>query len=184
VELRCGDPYTLDGFAAFNRVYYDVLAGMGLLVDGANPVARTNVAPALDPPDEQVLFAFSYVAPGPEDGVQTFVISGAGELRSGTVERAGIVRRGEQSPEAMGEKAACVAGAIGDRLEGLGCEWAQVTCVNVYTVYHLQACVERHLQDAMPPVRAAGVHWYPARPPVREIDFEMDARGVGDEVWI
>ena len=63
VELRSPRPYTFEGFAEFNAGYARVLEGWGLFVDGVNPVARTNVAPEVDPPSEPVLYGFSYARP-------------------------------------------------------------------------------------------------------------------------
>jgi len=39
----------------------------GLLVEGHNPVARTHVAPEVQPPVEPVLYAFSFTAPAGRD---------------------------------------------------------------------------------------------------------------------
>src|SRR5438874_5767589 len=50
VALRSPTPFTFEGFAEFNAEYREVLAAWGLLVDGANPIARTNVAPVVGPP--------------------------------------------------------------------------------------------------------------------------------------
>ncbi|MGH2459068.1 MAG: 2-amino-5-chloromuconate deaminase CnbZ, partial [Chloroflexota bacterium] len=66
VELRAPRPYTPDrwtGPGSFNQGYIDLLKSWGLFVGAENPVARTNVAPGLNPPSEQVLFAFSYTIP-------------------------------------------------------------------------------------------------------------------------
>ena len=184
IELRCSDAYTIEGFASFNKGYHGILDELGLLIDGLNPVARTNVSPAFRPPSEQTLYGFSYVAEAEGGGDATFVVSGAGELRTAEVAGEAIVRRGECSPEAMLEKAACVVDAMSARLEGLECRWDAVSQVNVYTVHHVQNCVEKVLRQAVPPVGRLGVHWYPARPPVKEIEFEMDVRGVRKEIWV
>lgn len=60
IELRSPRPFTFQGFADFNVRYVDILRRWDLLQDGLNPVARTNVAPELDPPTEPSLFAFSF----------------------------------------------------------------------------------------------------------------------------
>ena len=72
VELRCPEPFSIDGFIAFNQQYRSLLEDWDMLVDGANPVARTNVAPVEDPPSESVVYGFSYTEPsdtGPSDDV-------------------------------------------------------------------------------------------------------------------
>ena len=58
IELRSPRPFTFSGFAEFNAGYSKVLEDWGLFVDGINPVARTNVAPEVDPPSEPGLFGF------------------------------------------------------------------------------------------------------------------------------
>ncbi len=184
IELRCPEPYSIEGFAAFNDIYYACLEEKGLLVDGLNPIARTNVAPVLTRPPEQHLHAFSYVTPSEGMTGRTFVVSGAGELRSMQVAGDAIVRRGENSREALVEKASCVAEAMRTRLDGLGCCWEDVTRVNVYTDHHAQVCIDEVLQETIQSVRRLGVNLLAARPPVADILFEMDMRGVRQEVWI
>jgi hypothetical protein len=64
-ELRSPAPFTEEGFVAFNREYVKTLERWGIYRDGANPVARTNVCPAVAPPASPSLHAFSYTAPRP-----------------------------------------------------------------------------------------------------------------------
>ncbi|HEV8097282.1 MAG TPA: hypothetical protein VGP71_16250, partial [Burkholderiales bacterium] len=59
-ELRSPKPFTFEGFAEFNRGYVAVLGEWGLFRDSVNPVARSNVAPVIDPPREPCFHAFSY----------------------------------------------------------------------------------------------------------------------------
>ena len=47
----------------FNAGYARILESWGLFVGGVNPVARTNIAPEVDPPTEPVLYGFSYSRP-------------------------------------------------------------------------------------------------------------------------
>src|SRR5687767_4935164 len=56
IALRSPKPFTFDGFAEFNAGYRAVLDSWGLLVDGANPIARTNVAPLVGAPAEPSLY--------------------------------------------------------------------------------------------------------------------------------
>lgn len=83
IELRSPEPFTRAGFVAFNTGYRALLGDWNLLIDGQNPIARTNVAPRWQPPAEPSLFAFSYTAPVDRDIGTTFVVAGAGELRGG-----------------------------------------------------------------------------------------------------
>ena len=51
VELRSPTPLSIDGFREFNRAYAHVLRGWGLVEAEQNAVARSNVAPIIDPPE-------------------------------------------------------------------------------------------------------------------------------------
>ena len=50
VQLRSPAPFSFDGFADFNGIYRRFLIEWDLLVDGVNPLARTNVAPEVGAP--------------------------------------------------------------------------------------------------------------------------------------
>jgi len=83
IELRSPEPFSFDGFDEFNKGYLNILAEWGLLFDGYNPIARTNIAPAIGAPKEPSLYALSYTIPAENNNFNTFVISGGGELREG-----------------------------------------------------------------------------------------------------
>ena len=55
----------------------------GLLQDGLNPIARTNVAPELGPRNEPCLFGFFYTVVSAA-AKPSFVVAGAGELPEGS----------------------------------------------------------------------------------------------------
>ncbi len=59
-ELRSPAPFTEEGFKAFNEIYIKTLIEWGVMKDGVNPVARSNVCPKLDPPAEPGFHAFSF----------------------------------------------------------------------------------------------------------------------------
>jgi hypothetical protein len=181
VELRLPAPLPFDGFAQFNAGYRALLADWKLLVGDANPVARTNVAPVVRPPAEPSLHGFAYTVPGAA-ARPTFVVAGAGELRPGAMEAAGIVRRGEHTAEAMREKAALVMGVMDARRRALGGGWADVTAIDVYTPWPIHPFLADAILDPAGPAAAHGVHWFLSRPPIEGLDFEMDMRGVEREV--
>lgn len=182
VELRSPAPFTLEGFIQFNRGYRAILEDWDLMVDGVNPVARTNVAPEVGPPEEPALHAFSCTVPSEdEDGTPTFVVAGAGEVREGRLDLASIVREGETSVEALTEKAAYVMERMSERLSGLGVSWADATAVDVYTVHNLFPFLRSHILSLAPGAARHGVRWSFARPPIVGIEFEMDVRGVRSE---
>ena len=90
----------------------------------------------------------------------------------------GIIRPSDTSPAAMREKAAYVAQVMGERLAGLGGTWDLIDAVDVYTIYPLAEILEEILLPTMGAARRRGVCWHYARPPVSDIDFEMDLHGV------
>ena len=94
IQLRSPAPFTMEGFIDFNRGYCEVLQEWGLYVDELNPLARTNVAPLVEPPDVPMLYGFSYVLPCENAAHPTFIIAGAGELLESALNSEGIVRRG------------------------------------------------------------------------------------------
>lgn len=178
VELRSPAPFTFAGFAAFNGEYQARLADWGLLVDGVNPIARTNVAPAINPPAQPSLYAFSYTAPTTHN-LPTFIVAGAGDLRDqADLSPDAIVRPGETTSDAMQEKAAAVLAVMKDRLFGLGMAWADVSGVGVYTVQPLHPLVESTLAPSLHEAIGCGIHWHYSRPPIAGLEFEMDLRGV------
>jgi hypothetical protein len=182
VELRSPQPFTFDGFAGFNAGYARLLEGWGLFVGGVNPVARTNVAPEVDPPAEPVLYGFSYTRPCDPSLPPTFVVAGAGELPEGVLSPEAIVRGGETSAEAIAAKADFVLDLMGARLHGLGAGWPEVTAIDVYTVHPIDRLLPEVMLRRVGPAAAHGVRWFYSRPPIVGIEFEMDVRGVRAEV--
>lgn len=180
VELRCPQPYTMEGFIDFNNQYRRLLNAWDMMVDGLNPVARTNVAPVCDPPSEAMLFAFSY-ARSSDLSRPTFVVAGGGELPDGELAERRIVRVGETSPDAMIEKAECVAQIMNSRLQALGGSSELLTVLDVYTAHPLRPLLESALVSRLPAIATRGVHWFYSRPPIVDIEFEMDMRGVVHE---
>lgn len=176
VELRSPRPFTFQGFQDFNQHYVSILRRWDLLLDGVNPVARTNVAPHLLAPAEPSVYGFSFTVAG-EDAPTSFVIAGAGELPEGSLDPHDVVRRGETSTNAMGEKARFVIGLMSSRLAGLEVSWKQVTATQVYTVHDIHPFLETEILTGMREAASLGIHWHYARPPIESIEFEMDLRG-------
>lgn len=181
ISLRSPAPLTFDGFAEFNAGYRALLQSWKLLVDDDNPIARTNVAPVVAAPREPSLYAFAYTAPGVTPR-PTFVVAGSGEVDELVAER--IIRRGETSTDAMRAKAVFVMDVMQARLRALGADWPDVSAIDVYTARP----IEPFLADAvLAPAGAAAVHgvrWFPSRPPIVGLEFEMDLRGVAREIWL
>lgn len=179
-ELRSPAPFTEAGFAAFNRIYFGVLEEWGVVVDGQNPVARSNVCPEIAPPPEPSFHAFSYTMADPQ-AAPSFVVAGSGEAREGGANYAdSIVAPGDTSPAGMAAKARFVLGEMERRMAALGFTWADTTDVQAYTVFDFSALF-------LPEMTARGaarhgITWHPCRPPVVGLDFEMDCRGLAREI--
>jgi hypothetical protein len=176
-ELRSPAPFTEAGFVAFNRVYVGTLERWGIFRNDENPVARSNVCPAIAPPAEPCFEAFSYTVPANGASGPSFVIAGSGEAPEGPGsynER--IIRLGDTSPEAMREKAQYVLGAMETRMGALGVGWADATATQVYTVEDIHTFLADEIVSRG--AARAGVTWYYARPPVQGLAYEMDVRGV------
>ena len=184
VELRCPAPFTIEGFTDFNRTYCEILKKWDLYVLDMNPIARTNVAPLFSPPQEVSLHAFSYTIPQ-EGGqtISTLVIAGGGEFREGVLENEAIIRFGETEPDAILEKASYVMKVMEERLHGLGARWDLLNTVGVYTVHSLDGVAEDVILSRLGPARRHGLQWHHTRPPVKNIEFEMDMRGVRQELF-
>lgn len=178
-ELRSPAPFTEAGFTAFNRAYAAVLAEWGVLRDGHNPVARSNVCPELAPPAEPGFHAFCYTMPDP-GAAPSFVVAGSGETLEGQANyRDHIVAPGDTSAAGMRAKARWVLGEMERRMAALDTGWGMVTGVQVYTVHDIHPFLAEEVVR-----RGAARHgltWQFCRPPVQGLDFEMDCRGLALE---
>lgn len=178
-ELRSPAPFTEAGFAAFNRVYGGVLTEWGLFRDGLNPVARSNVCPEIAPPAEPCFHAFVYTVPD-ASAAPSFAVAGSGEAQEGKGNyRDNTVALGDLSPAGMRTKARWVLGEMERRMGVLGANWAGTTGVQVYTVHDIHP----FLADELVTRGAArhGATWQFCRPPVVDLEYEMDCRGVWRE---
>jgi hypothetical protein len=178
-ELRSPAPFTEQGFRAFNEIYVVTLEKWRLFDGKVNPVARSNVCPEIDPPEEPSFHAFSFTVTV-DHAAPSFVIAGSAEAREGSgsySER--IIRHGETTADAMREKARHVLGEMESRLATLRLSWADTTATQVYTVQDLHP----FLADEIVRRGAArsGLTWHYARPPVRGLEYEMDCRGISRE---
>ncbi len=183
IELRIPGAFTFDGFAKFNEGYRSLLAEWDILLGDDNPIPRTNVAPIIAEPAEPSLYAFAYTVAGTTPA-PTFIVAGAGEMRDRTQGADGIVRRGDTSADAMREKARFVMGIMQDRLSALGGDWSRVTAIDVYTAESIHGFL---VEDLLRPAGAAAIHgvrWFPSRPPIQGLEFELDLRGVARELVI
>jgi hypothetical protein len=178
-ELRSPAPFTEQGFRAFNQIYAGTLRRWGVMQGDVNPVARSNVCPEVDPPAEPSFHAFCFTVAA-QGTVPTFVVAGSGEAVEGKANyRDHTVRYGETSPDAIAEKARFVLGEMERRLGLLGFGWADTTATQVYTVHDLHPFLADEVVRRG--AARAGLTWHYARPPVRDLEYEMDCRGIAKE---
>jgi hypothetical protein len=177
-ELRSPAPLSMPGFRAFNEVYVEVLKRWNLFRDGLNPVARSNLAPHFAPPAEPCFYAFCYTVPANNAGT-SFVVAGSGEWPEGGKFPEDIVARGDSSPAGLQQKARFVLGEMQDRLSGLGASWREATAIQVYTVHDIHPILSGEILPRAG--NGAGLTWHYCRPPIEELEYEMDVRGVAVE---
>jgi len=181
-ELRSPAAFTDDGFLKFNQQYVKTLAEWGLFDGTANPVARSNVCPEIDPPSEPSFYAFSFTRPS-QSKTPSFVIAGSAEAREGGATYSKrTVRYRDLSPDGLKEKVGFVVGAMEGRIGELGFGWKDVTAVQAYTVHDFHPVFAEMLVRRG--AARSGFTWHFARPPVIDLEFEMDCRRVMREVVI
>jgi hypothetical protein len=181
-ELRSPAAFTDEGFRKFNEHYVKTLAEWGIYDGKTNPVARSNVCPEIDPPSEPSFYAFSFTRPS-KAPTPTFVIAGSGESQEGGgsyAER--TVRYRDLSAEGMAEKIRYVVGVMEKRMAEFGLAWKDATATQTYTVHDIHPV----FADAIVRRGAAraGLTWHFARPPVIDLEYEMDCRRVIREMVI
>ena len=182
-ELRSPAAFTEDGFFKFNQHYVKTLAEWGIYDGGSiNPVARSNVCPEIDPPAEPSFYAFSFTRPS-AGATSTFVIAGGAELGGGSgsyPER--IVRYRDLSPEGLKEKVRFTTRQQESRMEEFGFGWKDATAVQAYTVHDFHPVIAEELVRRG--ATRSGLTWHFARPPVIDLEYEMDCRRVMREIVI
>jgi hypothetical protein len=185
-ELRSPAAFTEAGFLAFNQHYVKTLAEWGLFDGAINPVARSNVCPEIDPPAEPSFYAFSFTRPSQGEGTGTtpaFVIAGGAESCGGEgsyPER--IVRYRDLSPDGLKEKVGFTVREMESRLAAFGFGWKDTTAVQAYTVHDFHPVIVDELLRRG--AARSGLTWHFARPPVIDLEYEMDCRRVRRETVI
>jgi hypothetical protein len=179
-ELRSPAPFTEEGFTAFNREYVGWLERWNIVRNGVNPVARTNVCPEVSPPRAPGVYAFCYTVEAPS-AARSFVVAGSAEAPEGKGNyRDHAVRLRDRSAQGLREKARWVLGEMERRMKAMDFSWADTTGTHLYTVFDVHPFLADEL--AARGAMRAGLNWHFARPPVRDLDYEMDVRGVIREI--
>ena len=175
-ELRSPAPFTEEEFRAFNEIYAGTLFRWSVFDGQTNPVARSNVCPAANPPPEPSFHAFSYTEEA-TDAAPSFVVAGSGEAPEGhATYHDHIIRLGDISPAGLREKARFVLDEMERRMGALGFTWRDTTAAQVYTVHDLHPFLADEIVKRG--AAHAGLTWQYCRPPVVGLDYEMDCRGL------
>ncbi len=177
-ELRSPKPFSFGGFRTFNEGYVAVLKDWNIFRDNLNPVARSNVAPEIEPPVEPVFHAFCYTVPGPA-AAENYVVAGSGEWPEGGRFPEDIVARGDVSPAGLRAKARWVCDMMEARLRGLQANWRAASATQAYTVHDLHPFLGDEIIARAG--NGAGLTWHYCRPPIEGLDYEMDVRRVSVE---
>ena len=178
MELRLPRQLSMDEFRAFNQPYVQRLVEWGLLVEGRNPVARTNVAPGVEAPDVPSLHWFSYTVPS-SARTATFVMAGITEIGPG-----GPIAAGDTSPAGMREKVTFVFRAVARRLTELGLSFRDATQVEVYLAEAAETVLSQVLIPALEEPARRGLRWHFGRPPITGVEVELEARGLLQEILL
>ncbi|HYP59498.1 MAG TPA: hypothetical protein VEQ36_03645 [Thermomicrobiales bacterium] len=180
-ELRSPEPFSEQGFVEFNHQYVGTLERWGLYRGGINPVARTNVCPEFDKPASPSLHAFSYTVPS-DTTRGSFIIAGGGEAREGAGDyRNSIVRLGDTSVDGLREKVRFVMTEMERRLAALGFGWGDAVSTQAYTTHDIGSLIRDEIVGRGV---TGGLSWHYCRPPVVDIEYEMDVRGSAMEIVI
>src|ERR1700688_172154 len=166
IELRIPAPLTPAVFDEFNRPYIERLTAWVLIVNGLNPVARTNVAPATIPLAEPSLYGFHYTVPAVGAARPAFVLAGVPEVASREGGKREVVAAGDVSLEELRRKNACIMEALGGLLREMNLNWSEASAVNLYTVHDLHPLFATELLPVLGTAAYRGIRWHYARPPV------------------
>jgi len=178
MQLRLPRQLSAGEFSEFNAPYVVRLKAWDLLYEGQNPISRTNVSPALNPPREPSLHAFSYTVAA-DRGAATFTMSGMTERGPGT----SVIAFGDVSPEGMQSKLAHVIAVVTGRLAELGFDWHNATHVELYAAEEIPGAMAALAAKATGAMQR-GVRWHHGRPPVTGLELELEARAVAREVIV
>ena len=178
MQLRLPRQLSAGEFSEFNAPYVARLKTWDLLYEGQNPISRTNVSPALNPPREPSLHAFSYTVAA-DRGAATFTMSGMTERGPGT----SVIALGDVSAEGMQRKLAHVIAVVTSRLAELGFDWHDATHVELYAAEEIPGAMAALASKATGAMHR-GVRWHHGRPPVTGLELELEARAVAREAIV
>ena len=59
-----------------------------------------------------------------------------------------------------------------------------MTTIDIYTAEPIHSFLVEEILRSAGPAAIHGVRWFPSRPPVAGLEYEMDLRGVGRELTL
>ena len=109
------------------------------------------------------------------------MIAGSGESQEGNASYAErTVRYRDISPAGIAEKVRYVVGVMEKRMGEFGFGWKDATEVQTYTIHDFHAVFAEALVRRG--AARSGLTWHFARPPVIDLEYEMDCRRVMREL--
>lgn len=182
-ELRSAAQMSEAQFFEFNCGYVKVLANWGIFENNLNPVARCNLVAAENGPARPSIYAFSYTVPTEAAvNIPNFKTSGAAECPDRPGYRDNIVRLGEVTPDALLDKLTYAMGDIDLRLALMGVSWSDINKVHLYSVHNLHPIMHQQLLSKGCALK--GISWHCVRPPVEDIEIEIDVARISRQVLI
>ncbi len=182
LQLRSPGAFSFEAFGKFNDEYRQLLIDRGLIIDGVNPISRTNVIPIHQKSAATSIAVAFIVHPSQGHGGSDFVVAGAAEI-SGDLGPENIVARGDASQEGLSLKVDCVLDIMLERLRALEASDGSPTTINVYTAHEISGLSEK-IAIKLPSTSKNGFTTWLTKPPVEELEFEMDCSSYSNWVVI
>ncbi len=168
-------------FGSFNKRYLAALRARGFVTGQFTPVARSNMVPLYDPPETDVLSAFTYAAPsdaGDAASAAAFLLSGRPEY-----DGSHVIAPGDVSPSGMRRKASFVMEKLRQGVTTLRGNWSHLTGVQIYMTEPLPSVMDVMRASGLSNI---GLSYFQGSTPVIGFDgvryeFEADVRAIGSE---
>ena len=202
LELRSARPLSRAEFDEFNQAYTGRLKDAGLVGGDDVPVPRTNVAfsaserltKGISRAPDVTIHAWSHSRPaarGVRANAPTFVLAGIPEIRNLRAaglgrEQPDIVAKGDTTSDgfptsaALRQKTEFILTALDQTMRPLGVEWADVTGVQLYTVYNAHPLLADLILPRLGVAARLGIEWHHAWPP--GVQVEIGVRGIRQEI--
>jgi len=112
--------------------------------------------------------------------IPSFIVAGSAEAPEGHGSyREVTIALGDLSNEGLRKKMTFVIGEMHRRMQQLGFDWPDVTATQIYTVHDFHSLLVEQFKATK--ALGHGLTWYFNRPPVVDLEYEMDCRAVFQE---